>query len=216
MSSSAQDQLHDLAAGYALGALTPEERRDFEAHLRGCDDCRAAVADLSDAAAALALAAEGPPAPAGLRDAILEAARRERPNVVPLRRRWSTPWVATVAAAAALALGLGLWATLGTNGPSRPTQRLALQGATGTLSVNPSGHAFMSLAGIRPAPAGKTYEIWVIEGGKPAPAGTFMRAGTVSVTRDVPRGSTVAVTLERAPGASAPTGKILFQTQVPA
>src|SRR5581483_8594790 len=167
MSSSARDQLHDLAAGYALDALTPEERREFEGHLRGCEECRAAVEALSDAATALALGAEGPPAPAGLRDAILEAARRERPNVVPLRRRRRTQWVTAVAAAAALALGLGLWATLGTNGPSRQAQRVSLQGANGTLSVNSSGHAFMSLSGLRPAPPGKTYEIWVIEGGKP-------------------------------------------------
>jgi anti-sigma-K factor RskA len=218
MSSSAQDQLHDLAAGYALDALTPEERREFEAHLRGCEDCRAAVEGLSDAVISLAYAAgaDGPPAPAGLREAILEAARRERPNVVPLRPRRRTPWIASVAAAAALALGLGLWATLGTNGPSRPAQRLTLQGTSGTLYVNPSGHAFMSLASIRAAPPGKTYEIWVIQGGKPAPAGTFTHGGTVSLTRDVPHGATVAVTLEPAPGREAPTGKVLFQAQVPA
>src|SRR5207245_10192605 len=101
-------------------------------------------------------------------------------------------------------------------GPSRQAQRVALQGAKGTLSVNPSGHAFMSLAGIRPAPPGKTYEIWVIAAGKPIPAGTFARGGTVPVTRDVPRGATVAVTLERAPGASAPTPPILFSAKVPA
>src|SRR5438552_2366412 len=100
MSSSSQDQRHDLAAAYVLDALTPEEQREFEAHLRRCEDCRAAVAELSDAATALAYAAEGPPAPAGLREAILDAASRERPNVVPLRPRWSVPWVASVAAAA--------------------------------------------------------------------------------------------------------------------
>src|SRR5437868_2617621 len=128
MSRHAQDQLHDLAAAYALDALAPEERREFEEHLRSCEACRADLAELTDAAAALAYAAEAPAPPAGVREAVLEAARAERPNVVPLRRTWTAPWIAAAAAAAALAIGLGLWATLGTGGGGRPAQRVALRG----------------------------------------------------------------------------------------
>src|SRR5207244_3611584 len=148
------------------------------------------------------------------RGAIVDAARSERPNVIPLRPRWTRPWVAAVAAAAAAAVAVGLWATLGTNGPSRQAQQIALEGANGTLHVGPSGHAFMSLRSIARAPAGKAYEVWVIEAGKPAPAGLFSHAGTVTLTRDVPPGATVAVTLERARGAAAPTLPILFQAEV--
>ena len=58
------------------------------------------------------------------------------------------------------------------------------------------------------AVGGKSYEIWVIpKDGKPLPSGLFARAGTVTVTHDVPPGATVAVTLERAQGAQAPTRK---------
>ena len=75
----------------------------------------------------------------------------------------------------------------------------------------------MSLSSIAAAPRGKTYEIWVIEkDGKPKPAGLFSHGGTVTVTRDVHPGATVAVTLERAGGVKSPTGKILIQARVPA
>src|SRR5947207_15333473 len=105
MSVHEQDQLHDWAAAYALDALTPEERREFEAHLRGCERCRTDVAELSDAAAALALAVEAPEPPTALRESVLVAARGERPNVIPLRPRWTRPRVAAIAAAAAPARG---------------------------------------------------------------------------------------------------------------
>ena len=32
--------LHDLAAPYALDALDDDDRRAFEAHLRECEQCR--------------------------------------------------------------------------------------------------------------------------------------------------------------------------------
>lgn len=34
-------------AGYVLGALSPSDRRDFEAHLDDCADCRRAIAELA-------------------------------------------------------------------------------------------------------------------------------------------------------------------------
>ena len=36
--------IHELAAFYALDALSDEERSAFEAHLSGCDQCRAELA----------------------------------------------------------------------------------------------------------------------------------------------------------------------------
>lgn len=40
-------------AAYVLGALAPGERRAYEAHLPGCPDCRASLADLSGIPGAL-------------------------------------------------------------------------------------------------------------------------------------------------------------------
>ncbi len=87
-------------------------------------------------------------------------------------------------------------------------------GARGSVAVAPSGDAALALA-VPPAPSGKTYEAWVIRGGKATPAGLFGgRAGTSLLKIDgaVQAGAAVAVTLERAGGVSAPTGKPLAQT----
>src|SRR3990172_3948478 len=139
------------------------------------------------------------------RGRILDAAGAEQPNVVSLRPRRRAATVATLAAAAAAALALGLWAAMNDT-PS--AQRVAFEGANGTLIVEPSGEARMELRGIELAPAGKDYEVWVIENGKAQRAGTFDGGQRIVVRlqRSVPRGATVAVTLERDGGGDAPTG----------
>lgn len=207
------DQLHDLAAGYALDALAEDERRAFERHLKNCEPCRAEVAALGETAGALALAVEGPAPSNGLRGRILEAAGAEQPNVVPLRSRRRAVTVATLAAAAAAALALGLWAALN-DAPS--ARRVAFEGVNGTLIVQPSGEARMELTGLEPAPAGKDYEAWVIESGKAQRAGIFDGGQRVVVRlqRSVPTGATVAVTLERDGGVDSPTGEPLFEARL--
>src|SRR5207249_11713756 len=96
--------MHDLTAAYALDALDASEAREYEEHLATCERCRDELAHLSGAAGALAFAVESPAPPAELRSRILVAARAERPNVVPLRPRWTavTRAVAAVAAIAAI------------------------------------------------------------------------------------------------------------------
>ena len=81
--------MHDLTAAYALDALDAEESREYEEHLATCERCREDLAQLGGAAGALAFAVESPAPPAALRSRILETARAERPNVVPLRSRWT-------------------------------------------------------------------------------------------------------------------------------
>lgn len=96
----------EQAAPYALGVLSPEERRAFEAHLAGCDACRADVRAYTEVAAALAHAAPTAEPPGALRDRVLTEARRVRPIGAGTRtaRRALLPWLAT---AAALLLAVG-------------------------------------------------------------------------------------------------------------
>jgi anti-sigma-K factor RskA len=108
-----RDHAHyaDWDAAYVLGALSPVERREYEAHLETCDRCRLAVADLSglpgllgrvDSDRAFELLEEEtpdtavPPPPADL-VARIEASERRRRT-----RRWR---IVGVAAAAALVAG---------------------------------------------------------------------------------------------------------------
>ena len=216
-------ELHSLVAPYALDALDGDEERHFEEHLALCERCREELAGLREAAASLAFATPAAVPPPQLKERILEQARGERRNVVPLRRRrnWTAPLAAAASIAAAAAIVLGIWAASLANSQdplesvlSKPGAKIIAMGNAGGVAVAPSGEAVLAVAVPR-APAGKTYEAWVIRDGKARPAGLFSgRAGTSIVELDplVPPGSVVAVTLERAGGVPQPTTKPLAQS----
>ena len=227
--------MHTLAAPYALHALDENEERSFEQHLAHCERCREELAGLREAAAALAVAAPAAKPPPALRDRILEQARAERPNVVPLRRRrdWTVPLGAAAAVAATAAIALGFWAFSLSNSLERErsareaesaalallaregARRLQLAGANGSVVVTGNGRAALVIDVPR-APTGKTYEAWVVDAGDPRPAGLF-RGGSgpsvVRLTRHVSRGAVVAVTVERAGGVDAPTQRPRITSQ---
>src|SRR5919201_2226165 len=104
------DTLHELTAAYALDALDERDEREYEEHLARCPHCREELATLAETATGLAYGIESPPPPPGLRDRIVQQARAERPNVVPLRPAWRSWPMAVAAAAACVAIGLGIWA----------------------------------------------------------------------------------------------------------
>jgi anti-sigma-K factor RskA len=220
--------LHDLTAAYALDALDPEDAREYEVHLARCERCRDELASLSDAAGALAYATEAPPPPPELRARILQQARRERPNVVPLRPRWVVPVAAAAAVAAVAAVVLGIWAaslsnrlgsrTEALNDQQRITAVLSDPGSRrnafaddrGTLVVSPSGDAVLVMNRLASARPGRTYEAWIASAAGPQPAGTFDGGGDVSVVllaRRVPQDAAVLLTVERDGGADAPTSQ---------
>ena len=224
--------MHDLTAAYALDALDAEESREYEEHLATCERCREELAQLGNAAGALAFAVESPVPPAALRLRILETARAERPNVVPVRSRWMGATRAIAAVAAVAAIGFGIWAaslssSLDQERSARQkvvrlladpttTTRPVSGKAGGTLVVSSSGEAALIVSRLAHAPSGKTYEAWVIAKGKPKRAGTFDGGGGtnfLSLERNVPSGAQVAVTLERRPGVDKPTGPILLSSK---
>ena len=213
------ERVHELTAAYALHALRPQEERAFETHLARCAECREELASFEDTATSLAYGVNAPAPPTELRERILSQARAERPNVVPLRPRWAVPAAAAAAAAAVAALALGIWGVSLAN--ELESERAAdaaearvydVSGGAGRLVVAPDGEAVLVLSAVQPAPPGKTYEAWVIEDGAAEPAGLFTggERTAIALTRPVPEGATVAVTLERAGGVSAPTGQPLF------
>jgi anti-sigma factor RsiW len=219
------DALHDLTAAYALDALDESERREYEAHLAHCERCRDELGSFSEVATTLAFGAAGPAPPPQLRSRILESARAERPNVVPLRPRWAVPAAVTAIAAVAATVALAIWATtLSNKVDSLQAQRTQQErvaavlsasgkrtfgfGPHGHLVVAPSGEAALVFRGLAPAPHGKTYEAWISNSGMLRPAGTFdARAGLTAfpLRGGVPPGATVMITQERAGGTDKPT-----------
>ena len=215
--------LHDLTAGYALDALDPDERARYEEHLASCESCRAELQEFWQVAGALGRAAGGPTPPASLRDRILEQARDERPNVVPLRRRIAAPVLASAAAVAAA--GRGRARCLVARALERPRRReqrrspcsaIRTRASTRRPTARPTSSSrrpaepHSSSKMLAPAPAGKDYEIWVFENGVPKRAGLFEQPGATMLSRKVEPGQTVAVTLEPDGGVDAPTSDPLF------
>jgi len=211
--------IHELSAAYALDALDGDDRRRFEDHLAQCGGCQDDVSSFQAAAAALAYDVDVPAPPDALRERILERARSERPsNVVQFRaRRWALPVATGVAAVAACAaLAFGLWAASLNNELGERPEAIELTGADGSLLIEASGEATLIVDRLGRAPAGKTFEIWVIEEARTLPAGLFPGApgrSVVPLTRRVPEGAVVAVTLERAGGVSQPTGEPLLTAE---
>jgi hypothetical protein len=80
------------------------------------------------------------------------------------------------------------------------------------LIVGMEGDAVLLVSRLDRAPAGRTYEIWVIEGETPRPAGLFQGGSDVVVplTRPVPKGAVVALTLEPLGGSPSPTTNPIY------
>jgi anti-sigma-K factor RskA len=217
------DALHDLTAAYALDALDAEDARRYEAHLARCERCQSELAELSESAGALAYAVDAPLPATELRTRILNQARAERPNVVPLQGRWLRPLSVVAAVAACAAIGLGLWASSLSSKLDRRDAELARQQrvaqilaqpgshkvsfSRGTLVVGPDGRGALVLTKLAKPASGRTYEAWVADGGTPQPAGLFTGGTTVAVPLDQPvrDGATVMVTEEKAGGTEAPS-----------
>jgi anti-sigma factor ChrR (cupin superfamily) len=70
-----EDRYRAQAEAFALGALEPWERKDFEDHIAsGCSGCREAVQSALSAIVALPLSYDAHPLPAVIRDTVLELA----------------------------------------------------------------------------------------------------------------------------------------------
>ncbi len=90
--------------------------------------------------------------------------------------------------------------------------------ASARLIWNDRAGGHLLVAGLPPAPEGKTYEVWTLGGPTPRPAGLFqVDAGGRAVQRVEPvtgapaRG--FAVTVEPAGGSPAPTGRIILSAR---
>jgi hypothetical protein len=104
------DGYADWDGAYVLGALDPADLADYEAHLAGCDQCRANVEELRPTIGLLAgaraagLSEYAEPMPDTLLPGLLRRASRERN-----RRRTLTAALGAVVAACLVTLAVVLW-----------------------------------------------------------------------------------------------------------
>lgn len=155
------------------------------------------------------------------------------PVALPSRKRLSGATIAAFAALAGVgAIALGSWAfvesirsddgaaeSAATTAQteqlisllSNPTtERVPVDGSAGRiiLVVGTRGRGYLVLDGLGLEPTGKSYQAWVIKPGAKAPASAAVFAGSellVPLSVAVRPGAVVAITIERAGGALAPT-----------
>lgn len=231
-------EIHHLGAAYALDALDERERLAFEAHYSSCEICRTDVREFRATAADLACLTTSNP-PADLRARVLAdiaSTRQLSPlpdAVVRLAdRRRSRPAVALLSAAAAIVCFVLGAVVVGGRGDGfddtvaamlkEPDARLvSLVGEGGaTLQVLwTDERAALYGDGLAEAPAGRAYELWLIDDAGATPMNVLDAAGDGSVEHVVEIDGEPAawgITLEPESGSDVPTMPILYVAEVAA
>lgn len=233
------EELHELAAVYALGALEPAEAAEFEAHLATCERCRRELADYSDVVEELARADEIAPPPelrARIVDEIAQTAQTVSPPAADSepfidlterrdRRIDRRPRRLLLAAAAVVFVigGAAAMLTLADRDDAydavvaaADAETLQLDGDIGTITVVYSpdlDRVGVSSTGLPDPGEGKIYELWLVVDGGVTPAGLFSPDnGEVREVLSVDDIETLGfgITIEPAGGSEQPTGDILF------
>ena len=240
MTDAGRGRFDELLDAYALGALSDDERREFEESLAEHPERQGEVDERVAVAGLMALSPVEQEPSRDLRKRLMRTVRDEgsvsEPTRLPLleRLRDLFGYQALAAGAAAVALiGLLSWNVLlqgelqdlrsqpsGDAGP-RVLEFQAAEsagGASGELIVLEDQQGVLVAKDIPPIREGQVLQIWVIEGDKPKPGGLFQPDEedpvAASMTRSPGAGDVVAITVEPAGGSSAPTSDPILTTQL--
>jgi anti-sigma-K factor RskA len=219
MTDAAHEPWSDELAAYAVDALGPDERREVEAHLAGCERCRTELRWLEPAVDVLAESVTQLTPPPRLRERLLDATAADAPagqgggERTGLRRlwpSWATRPVAALAATALLAAGIAGYALRGGDAPSPPpAPQMALdrEGDSGTLRVS-----------NLPEPEEGVYQVWIQHGDEVSASSAFVTDAEGDAQTRIPsdlRGAdAVMVTHELERGRQTPSGEPLMQSDL--
>ena len=223
------DEVAELTGGYALDALSPEERHAVEAHVDECQ-LHEEISQLRLAAASVALSVDEVAPPSGLRDRVLAipdagvVAFEAEPAASGLLEFIRRPAVAYgfAAALAAFALLVGL-AIGNSTGGDGDTQVVAVSGSAGggehrLVYSADDDFAVLSIRGLPDLDVSFVYQVWLIrDAGAVEGVGLFSTqngAADVALSLSLEAGDVIAVTVEPAGGSPQPTTEILISGAV--
>jgi anti-sigma-K factor RskA len=232
------DELRGNYEWHAMGLLASPEKEEVEEHLRrNCPVCTEEMRRARETNAILLGTAPEAAPPERLRRRVLSGV-----GVEP-RRSWLLtwlPWGATAAAsAAAVLLFLSVdrlerrneqslarsarWENAVRMMAEPETKQVTFgKGTQGRVLVNPTRGVLLLASNLPPAPAGKTYELWIVpkDGGAPRPAGLFQSDASGNAMHmapgpvDMAATAAVAVSMEPEAGSPAPTTTPIIVTPV--
>ena len=231
MSEMNRERFEELKDAYALGALPEDEQREMEEYLADNPGPRTEVEELTSISKLLAFSPAEYEPPPTLRRNIMnvvesETGRQEqgadgRFTVQRLRSSLSLQRFALGAAAVTLVALLSWNVLLQTQDDDLQTYQLQNADASvgveaQVVEVNKDQYV-LTAENMPQVPEDKTMQIWVIENGKPKPAGTFRPedgVATAPVTAPVQGAAVVAVTVEPDGGSKQPTTDPVMQTEL--
>jgi anti-sigma-K factor RskA len=194
------EHVDELIAGQALHALSEEDSERVALHAAECERCRRQLREAEAITASLAYAVPTLAPPPDLRERVLAA-------VEPVVSAVGMP-VLAAAVIGLLVWNVSLRGDLNSLTGNLQRGHAVSLGNFGTVVTNATGSSTL-YASIAQAPAGKTYEAWVMHGQVAVPAGLFKGGGTLTLKLTAPAkpGDVIAITVEPAGGTKAPTTK---------
>ena len=231
-----EQHVEEQLAAYALGALDESAATAVASHLQRCPHCRAALDEYEEVVGLLAYAStsqEPPP----LKEALLERARRQRPDaapqpsstpahssdwLTPLRRLLRPAWAA-VALLVIFLLAAGnfaLWQAVqeARQEPAFATVQLAgdeaAPDASGLIVISNDGqHGSLVVQDLPPLDPAQQYQLWLLIDDQRDDGGVFSvtDSGYASHYINAPRPlvdyTAFGITIEPAGGSDGPTGE---------
>ena len=230
------EEIEELAGAYALQALPDDVLREVEDHLASCS-AHPDIAGLRAVALSLAGAAPEREPPPTLKARLMEAIRRETAGgaqavapraptarLIPwFRPRFASYALATVLAA--VVVGLLTWNLIlqvsGDGGEDVTFVRTLTDSGAARgriLYIQEERTALLTVEGLAPLPAEKTYQVWAISDGEPTGIGLFNasesgEASTV-IEADLSKVEIVAITIEPAGGSPQPTTEPILKAEI--
>lgn len=192
MTESNGADVHALIGPYVVGALSPAEAAEFEAHLAECSACAAEVTSLREVTVTLA-DAEATPPPASLRSSVMAAIGTtaqvtpgpvETPEVTPVdevserraRKMWPRIAVAAASVLVLAAVGIGVGSAYQQRQQTRALEHDVMMVTTAPdahamdlglgqshLVMSDSMGAVVAMGDNAPMPAsGMEYQLWLM------------------------------------------------------
>lgn len=240
----------DHLIDYFNRSLTEAEKEQFESHLEHCQECQEDLKDLIEITGELPYLSEPITPPAGMKKRILEnvyekteseevpQAITEQPNqsvnkpAALHKRSWWTPVLAAALLLSLLGNGYALL-EINEEKPAnelansvnsvqlQPSEAFSGSGEASILTYDNELNVIVHAEQLIALAGNEVYQVWLIEDGKPVPAGSFVPDTTGSGAAfykikadENKKWDTIAITLEPKPGNELPEGQIVLSSNL--